>query len=225
MRILVVEDEPRLAETLTQLLRDGGYEADTVEDGLRGLELAQKGTYGLLVLDVMLPGLDGFGVCRALREKGKSVPILMLTARTQVADKVAGLDCGADDYMTKPFAPEELLARVRALTRRQGESPAQELAFADVRLDAAAHTLSRGERSVQLSPKEFELLRLLMERAGSVCSKGMILERLWGGEPAEDNNVEAYVSFLRKKLFYLDARTTVVNLRKVGYRLGGGGKA
>ena len=225
MRILVVEDEPRLAETLTQLLRDGGYEADTVEDGLRGLELAQKGTYGLLVLDVMLPGLDGFGVCRALREKGKSVPILMLTAQTQVADKVAGLDCGADDYMTKPFAPEELLARVRALTRRQGESPAQELAFADVRLDAAAHTLSRGERSVQLSPKEFELLRLLMERAGSVCSKGMILERLWGGEPAEDNNVEAYVSFLRKKLFYLDARTTVVNLRKVGYRLEDGEKA
>ncbi|MCI9367227.1 MAG: response regulator transcription factor [Oscillospiraceae bacterium] len=225
MRILVVEDEPRLAETLMQLLRDGGYEADTVEDGLRGLELAQKGTYGLLVLDVMLPGLDGFGVCRALREKGKSVPILMLTARTQVADKVAGLDCGADDYMTKPFAPEELLARVRALTRRQGESPAQELAFADVRLDAAAHTLSRGERSVQLSPKEFELLRLLMERAGSVCSKGMILERLWGGEPAEDNNVEAYVSFLRKKLFYLDARTTVVNLRKVGYRLEDGEKA
>ncbi len=225
MRILVVEDEPRLAETLTQLLRDGGYEADTAEDGLRGLELAQKGTYGLLVLDVMLPGLDGFGVCRALREKGKSVPILMLTARTQVADKVAGLDCGADDYMTKPFAPEELLARVRALTRRQGESPAQELAFADVRLDAAAHTLSRGERSVQLSPKEFELLRLLMERAGSVCSKGMILERLWGGEPAEDNNVEAYVSFLRKKLFYLDARTTVVNLRKVGYRLEDGEKA
>ena len=99
-----------------------------------------------MVLDVMLPGLDGFGVCRALREKGKSVPILMLTARTQVADKVAGLDCGADDYMTKPFAPEELLARVRALTRRQGESPAQELAFADVRLDAAAHTISRGER-------------------------------------------------------------------------------
>lgn len=225
MRILVVEDEPRLAETLMQLLRDGGYEADTVEDGLRGLELAQKGTYGLLVLDVMLLGLDGFGVCRALREKGKSVPILMLTARTQVADKVAGLDCGADDYMTKPFAPEELLARVRALTRRQGESPAQELAFADVRLDAAAHTLSRGERSVQLSPKEFELLRLLMERAGSVCSKGMILERLWGGEPAEDNNVEAYVSFLRKKLFYLDARTTVVNLRKVGYRLEDGEKA
>jgi DNA-binding response OmpR family regulator len=225
LRILVVEDEPRLAETLMQLLRDGGYEADTVEDGLRGLELAQKGTYGLLVLDVMLPGLDGLGVCRALREKGKSVPILMLTARTQVADKVAGLDCGADDYMTKPFAPEELLARVRALTRRQGESPAQELAFADVRLDAAAHTLSRGERSVQLSPKEFELLRLLMERAGSVCSKGMILERLWGGEPAEDNNVEAYVSFLRKKLFYLDARTTVVNLRKVGYRLEDGEKA
>ena len=225
MRLLLVEDEKRMAQALTELLRLEKYEVDHCADGISGLEAVQSAIYDIVILDVMLPGLDGFGVCRALREKGKSVPILMLTARTQVADKVAGLDCGADDYMTKPFAPEELLARVRALTRRQGESPAQELAFADVRLDAAAHTLSRGERSVQLSPKEFELLRLLMERAGSVCSKGMILERLWGGEPAEDNNVEAYVSFLRKKLFYLDARTTVVNLRKVGYRLEDGEKA
>lgn len=225
MRILVIEDEPRLAETLTQLLRDGGYEADAAADGPQGLALARGGGYGLLVLDVMLPGLDGFTVCRTLREEGSAVPILMLTARTQVADKVAGLDCGADDYMTKPFAPEELLARVRALARRQGESPGQELAFADVRLDAGEHTLIRGERSVQLSPKEFELLRLLMERAGTVCPKGMILERLWGGEPAEDNNLEAYVSFVRKKLFYLGSRAAVVNLRKVGYRLEDGEKA
>ena len=218
MRILVVEDEPRLAETLTQLLRDGGYEADTVEDGLRGLELAQKGTYGLLVLDVMLPGLDGFGVCRALREKGKSVPILMLTARTQVADKVAGLDCGADDYMTKPFAPEELLARVRALTRRQGESPAQELAFADVRLDAAAHTLSRGERSVQLSPKEFELLRLFLSRPGVAFTREQLLSDIWGVDyTGETRTVDMHIKTLRQKLGNYGGMIETV--RHIGYRL------
>ena len=121
MKVLVVEDEPRLAEALAQLLRDGGWEADTAADGPAGLALARAGGYSAAVLDVMLPGLDGFGVCRALREEGNPLPILMLTARSGVPDKVEGLDCGADDYMTKPFAPEELLARLRALTRRQGQ--------------------------------------------------------------------------------------------------------
>lgn len=222
MKVLVVEDEPRLAEALAQLLRDGGYEADTAGDGPTGLALARAGGYGVAVLDVMLPGLDGFGVCRALRESGSTLPILMLTARSGVADKVEGLDCGADDYMTKPFAPEELLARIRALSRRQGEGPAAaEPAFADLRLDTSAHTLHRGDKSVQLSPKEFDLLRLLMARAGAVCPKGEILERLWGG--AEDNNLEAYVSFLRKKFFYLGSRVSIATLRKVGYRLEDGG--
>lgn len=220
MKILVVEDEPSLAEALAQLLRDGGWQADTAADGPTGLELARSGDYGAAVLDVMLPGLDGFGVCRALREAGNRVPILMLTARGSVADKVEGLDCGADDYMTKPFAPEELLARVRALTRRQGPGGPSEpagLAFADLRLEPATHTLSRGERSVRLSPKEFELLRLLMQKPGAVCPKGAILDRLWGG--AEDNNLEAYISFLRKKFAYLGSRAGITALRKVGYRL------
>lgn len=218
MKVLVVEDEPRLAEALAQLLRDGGYEADTAADGPAGLELARSGAYGVAVLDVMLPGLDGFALCRALREEGQALPILMLTARTGVADKVEGLDCGADDYMTKPFAPEELLARIRALTRRQGEAPHQEaLAFADLRLDPATHALSRGDKSVQLSPKEFDLLRLLIQGQGAVCPKGAILDKLWNG--AEDNNVEAYISFLRKKFFYLGSRASIATLRKVGYRL------
>lgn len=218
MKILVVEDEPSLAEALAQLLRDGGWQADTAADGLTGLELARSGDYGAAVLDVMLPGLDGFGVCRALREEGNGVPILMLTARGAVADKVEGLDCGADDYMTKPFAPEELLARVRALTRRRGEASAPAgLTFADLRLDLAAHALSLGERSVQLSPREFELLRLLMQKPGAVCPKGAILDKLWGG--AEDNNLEAYISFLRKKFAYLGSRAGITALRKVGYRL------
>ena len=224
MKVLVVEDEPRLAEALAQLLRDGGYEADTAADGPAGLALARAGGYGAAVLDVMLPGLDGFGVCRALREEGNPLPILMLTARGAVADKVEGLDCGADDYMTKPFAPEELLARIRALTRRQGEPPAppEALNFADLRLELSSHALRRGEKSVQLSPKEFELLRLLMARGGAVCPKGEILEKLWGG--AEDNNLEAYISFLRKKFFYLGSRAGIATLRKVGYRLEDGGE-
>ena len=218
MKLLVVEDEPRLAQALAQLLRDGGWEADTAADGPSGLAAARSGGYAGLVLDVMLPGLDGFGVCRILREEGNDIPILMLTARSEVADKVEGLDCGADGYMTKPFAPEELLARVRAMTRRQGEAPAPaELAFADLRLDLGSHALSRGEKSVQLSPKEFDLLRLLMCRPGAVCPKGAILDKLWGG--AEDNNVEAYISFLRKKFAYLGSRASIATLRKVGYRL------
>lgn len=219
MKILLVEDELRLAEALAQLLRDGGWQADTAYTGPDGLELARSGGYAAAVLDVMLPGLDGFQLCRTLREEGSRLPILMLTARSEVADKVAGLDCGADDYMTKPFAPEELLARIRALTRRQGDTPAQAqgLAFADLRLDLSTHALSRGEKSVQLSPKEFELLRLLMQRPGAVCSKGDILSKLWSG--AEDNNVEAYISFLRKKFFYLGSRASISTLRKVGYRL------
>lgn len=217
---MVVEDELSLAEALAQLLRDGGWQADTAADGPTGLELARSGAYGAAVLDVMLPGLDGFEVCRTLRGEGNGIPILMLTARGSVADKVEGLDCGADDYMTKPFAPEELLARIRALTRRQGPgrppAPAG-LAFADLHLELAAHALSRGERSVQLSPREFELLRLLMQKPGTVCSKDAILDKLWGD--AEDNNLEAYISFLRKKLAYLGSRAGIATLRKVGYRL------
>ena len=223
MKILLVEDEQRLADTLCQLLRDAGWDTAHAADGPTGLEMARAGGYAAAVLDVMLPGLDGFGVCRALREEGNGLPILMLTARSEVADKVVGLDCGADDYMTKPFAPEELLARLRALTRRQGEPQAKELAFADLRLDLPTHALSRGEKSVQLSPKEFGLLRLLMQKQGAVCPKAAVLDQLWNG--AEDNNLEAYISFLRKKFFYLGSRASITTLRKVGYRLEDGEEA
>ncbi len=219
MRILVAEDEIRLAESLCQLLRDEGYRPDAAYTGPEGLELARTGQYSAIVLDVMLPGLDGFQVCSSLREAGVDTPILMLTALSGVADKVNGLDCGADDYMTKPFAPEELLARIRALTRRQGETPPSELIFADLRLDTSTHTLSRDERSVRLSPKEFELLKLLMSTSG-VVPKSAIISRVWGAaSDAEDNNVEAYISFLRKKFFYLGSTVGISTLRKVGYRL------
>ena len=220
MQVLVVEDEVRLAETLAQLLREQKYVVDVVHDGKDGLAYAESGQYDVIVLDVMLPGMDGYQVARTLRRKRYATPILMLTARSGVADKVAGLDCGADDYMTKPFAPEELLARVRALTRRQGEVVLEELTFEDLRLELTTHTLKCGEKSVRLSPKEFEVLRLLMASRGGMVPKETLIGMVWGMESdAEDNNAEAYISFLRKKLLYLGSRTSIATLRKVGYRL------
>lgn len=222
MQVLVVEDEVRLAETLAQLLREQRYMVDVVYSGTDGLSYAESGQYDVIVLDVMLPGIDGYEVARTLRRKKNATPILMLTARGEVADKVVGLDCGADDYMTKPFAPEELLARVRALTRRQGEVALEELVCFDLRLELATHTLSCEAKSVRLSPKEFEVLRLLMSSPGGVIPKDQIISRVWGVESdAEDNNVEAYISFLRKKLLYLGSATAIITLRKVGYRMEG----
>lgn len=220
MQVLVIEDEVRLAETLEQLLQEQGYLVDTVQDGKDGLTYAESGQYDIIILDVMLPGMDGHQVARTLRRKRNATPILMLTARSEVADKVAGLDCGADDYMTKPFAPEELLARVRAMTRRQGEVALEEMGFDDLRLELASHSLRCGAKSVRLSPKEFEVLRLLMASPGGVVRKDQLIGKVWGVESdAEDNNVEAYISFLRKKLFYLGSRAGISTLRKVGYRL------
>ena len=225
MQVLVVEDEARLAETLAQLLREQNYRVDVVYNGGDGLAYAESGQYDVIVLDVMLPGIDGYEVARTLRRKKNGTPILMLTARSEVADKVAGLDCGADDYMTKPFAPEELLARVRALTRRQGEVALEELTCYDLRLELANHTLNCGTKSVRLSPKEFEVLRLLMSAPGGVIPKDQLISRVWGLESeAEDNNAEAYISFLRKKLLYLGSAAAINTLRKVGYRLEAGNR-
>ena len=220
MKILVVEDEVRLSESLCRLLQDARYTAEAVHDGRDGLFYAQSGQYDAVVLDVMLPGMNGFEMARALRESGSSLPVLMLTAREGLRDKVRGLDCGADDYMTKPFAPEELLARLRALLRRQGKPVGEELTVGDVTLDLAAYTLRCGDKSVRLGNKEFELMRLLMANPHTVVAKDTLIVRIWGAESeAEDNNVEAYVSFLRKKLFYLGSQVNVCVVRKVGYYL------
>lgn len=220
MQVLVVEDEIRLAETLAQLLEEQKYLVDVVHNGTDGLAYAESGQYDVIVLDVMLPGMDGFDVARTLRRKKNATPILMLTARSEVSDKVTGLDCGADDYMTKPFAPEELLARVRALTRRQGEVALEEMTFGDLKLELSTHTLSCGVKSVRLSPKEFDVLKLLMGNPSSVVPKELLISKVWGMESdAEDNNAEAYISFLRKKFMYLGSRAAITTLRKVGYRL------
>lgn len=198
MRILIVEDEVRLAEALSQIMAEQRYQTDVVYTGSDGLDYALTSQYDVIVLDVMLPGLNGFEVVRRLRAAHNSTPVLMLTAKDETADKVTGLDCGADDYMTKPFDPEELMARIRALTR----------------------CLSRGEKSVRLGFKEFEVMKLLLANASAVVPKDDIITRVWGLESdAEDNNVEVYVSFLRKKLAFLDSVVQIRTMRKVGYFL------
>lgn len=220
MRVLIVEDEVRLAEALGQIMEEQRYLADLTYNGPDGLEYALTGQYDVVVLDVMLPGMDGLEVARRLREAKISTPVLMLTARDEVPDKVAGLDCGADDYMTKPFASDELLARIRALSRRQGEVQGQVLTFSDLSLDLGTRTLGCEDRTVRLGFKEFEVLRLLIAYPKMVVPKEEIITKVWGAESdAEDNNVEVYVSFLRKKLLFLGSNVTIRTVRKVGYYL------
>lgn len=220
MRILIIEDERRLADALGQILTQANYAVDIAYDGTAGLDNALSGEYDGILLDMMLPGKSGLEVVRALREAKGATPVLMLTAKDEISDKVSGLDAGADDYMTKPFAPEELLARVRALTRRQGEVVPQTLEFGDLSLNLGTYTLHRGDRSVRLGLKEFEVLRLLMVNPAMVMPKETILVRVWGSNTdVEENNVEAYISFLRKKLFYLGSKVNIGVVRRVGYRL------
>ena len=220
MRILIVEDETRLAETLGQIMEEQHYQADVVNDGADGLDYALSGQYDLVLLDVMLPKLDGYEVARRLRAAHISTPILMLTARDDTGDKITGLDCGADDYMTKPFDSGELLARVRALTRRQGEVLSQSLVVSDLTLSLSTRCLSCAGKSVRLGFKEFDVLRLLMSAPKAVIPKEDIISKVWGIESdAEDNNVEVYISFLRKKLHFLGTRVSIGTVRKVGYHL------
>ena len=220
MRILIVEDEKRLADTLVQICEGQKYQAEAVYTGPDGLDYGAAGRYDAIVLDVMLPGMDGFEVARSLRRRKIATPILMLTARDDVHDKVNGLDCGADDYLTKPFLPEELLARLRALTRRRGEVQLEELTWQDLTLKLATYDLCSGARSVRLNHKEFEVMQLLLAAPGVLVPKETLLTRVWGYDSdAEDNNVEAYISFLRKKLHFLGSRVAIATQRKVGYRL------
>lgn len=220
MQILIVEDEVRLADALAQILREQKYVVDAVYDGRDGLDYAASGQYDVIVLDVMLPSMDGFQVVRSLRDQHIQTPVLMLTAKDDLRDKVRGLDCGADDYMTKPFAPEELSARIRALSRRQGDVILEELTFDDLILNLSTYDLIRGAKSVHLGYKEFEVLRILMSNPHTIVPKDDLINKVWGAaSSAEDNNVEAYISFLRKKFYFLGSRVQIGTVRKVGYRL------
>lgn len=220
MHILIVEDEVRLAEALGHILKEQKYKVDIVNDGHDGLEYALSGIYDLLLLDIMLPKINGFEIASELRKNKIDIPILMLTAKDSTDDKVIGLDSGADDYMTKPFEPAELLARVRALTRRHGEVVLDEMTFEDLQLILSTCDLKCGHKSTHLNFKEFEILKLLMATPNVALTKEEIIVKVWGYDSdATDNNVEAYISFLRKKLSFLNSKVRIIALRKIGYKL------
>lgn len=222
MKILIVEDEIKLAEVLHRGLREHGFTAELAHDGIQGLELALSGRFDAVVLDVMLPGRDGFEILAQLRKAGIIVPILMLTARSSVEDRVKGLDLGADDYLPKPFEFKELLARLRAITRRPPVEPQQIIRVADLELDPRSHSVKRAGHPVTLTAKEFALLEYLMRRKGLVLTRAMILDHVWASDYDYDggsNVVEVYINFLRKKIDVEGSMKLIQTVRGVGYVL------
>ena len=220
MQILIVEDELALSNAIKRLLEQRGYFVDAVYDGRSAVDYAKAMSYSLIILDVMLPKLDGFEVVRELRTDGIGTPILMLTARGATPDKVQGLNYGADDYMTKPFDTNELLARVGALTRRTGDVVVDKVSFADLTLELGSAKLLCGGDSVQLSRKEFAVLKTFLFNPTMTISTDTLIANAWGIESeATDNNVEVYISFIRKKLKYLGSSVAIRKLQRIGYRL------
>jgi DNA-binding response OmpR family regulator len=220
MQILVIEDEPGMAAVLAQGLEEESYDVLTAEDGLKGLELARSAVFDLIVLDLMLPKLDGFQVARQLRQEGNQTPILVLTARDDVTDMVRVLDLGADDYLTKPFSFEEFLARVRAVSRR-GPIPTQViLRVSDLAINTATREVTRSIRKVDLTAKEYKLLELLARQSPRVLSRDTILDAVWGfGAEVSPNNLEAFVRLLRSKIELAGEAKLIRTVRGVGYCL------
>ncbi len=219
MNILVIEDEKLLAQSIRAVLEQKGFSVETVYDGETGAEYARLGIYDLVILDVMLPGMDGFQVAQALRSGRCATPILMLTARSGIDDRIQGLNAGADYYLTKPFDTRELLACVGALLRRQG-SQVDELTFGNTALDLGSGQLVCGEKAVRLSAREFDVMRLLMQSGSRILSKEQLLARVWGYESnAVENHVEVYVGFLRKKLRAIGSGVRITAIRRLGYHL------
>ena len=219
MRILIVEDEYLLADSLSCLLKARGFETDTACDGETGAQYAELGIYDLLILDVMLPGMNGFELARSIRAKHNSTPILMLTARSEIEDRVEGLNAGADYYLTKPFDSRELLACINALLRRQG-SEVDELCYGNTRLDLATCMLICGDSQIRLSAREFDVMRFLLQSKEQILPKEIILSRVWGLDSnAVDNHVEVYMGFLRKKLKSIGSNLRIEAIRRLGYHL------
>lgn len=220
MRILIVEDEIRLAQALVQIFIKNKYAADAVYDGISGLDYALSNVYDVILLDIMLPKLDGIEVLKRLRKERIATPVLLLTAKDEIEDKVNGLDSGADDYLTKPFSTKELLARIRAMSRRRGEVTDETLHFCGTCLDLKTSELSAGGHSIKLPLKEFQIMELLLASGKKIVTKEHIIEKVWGFESlTEYNNVEVYISFIRKKLACIHSDMEIKTARGIGYFL------
>jgi len=220
MTILVVEDEMKITRFIKRGLEMEHYTVDVAYDGAEGLEKAEINTYDLIILDIMLPKIDGIEVCKKLREGKIDTPIIMLTAKDTVEDRVKGLDAGADDYLTKPFAFGELVARIRALLRREKTVKTTKLQIGDLALDPATHEVARGDKEIQLSSKEYRLLDYMMRRPGHVCTRTMIGEHIWGYNFTDDSNViDVYISYLRRKIDTGFKNKLIHTIRDVGYKI------
>lgn len=220
MKILIVEDEVRLCEALAEILKKNKYSVDAVHDGESGLDYGLTQIYDAIILDIMLPKMDGVQVLRELRANHVSTPVILLTARYMIGDKVGGLDAGADDYLTKPFEPDELLARIRAMTRRKGEVMTEGLVVSDLTLNTNTSELICGAKTIPLSLKELQMMEILLRNTDRIITKELLIEKVWGFDSeAVHNNVEVYVSFLRKKLKYLESKVEIQTMRGIGYRI------
>lgn len=221
MKLLLVEDEKQLSEALQQILIRNKYSVDAVYNGDEGLDYSLTGVYDVIILDIMLPKLNGLEILKMIRRRKISTPVILLTAKDSVEDKILGLDSGADDYLPKPFSPDELLARLRALTRRNGDFINENiLEFSDIKLNLSTYDIEVNDNSITLTQKEFEILKYFMQRPKLVVSKDDLITKLWGFDSdVEHNNIEVYISFLRKKLAYVESNVKITTIRRVGYRL------
>ncbi|MBQ3492983.1 MAG: response regulator transcription factor [Clostridia bacterium] len=223
MKILLVDDERQLTEALSAILKKNNFSVDCAYNGEDGLDLALSGIYDVIVLDIMMPKIDGLSVLKTLRANKCNTPILMLSAKSEIADKIDGLNLGADDYITKPFNTDELIARIRALMRRKATFTGDVLTFADITLDRDTFNLCKGDKKIALGKKEFQILEMLILNQGKSIDKEKFIEKIWGYDTdAEYNTIEVYVSFLRKKLCAVGAKAEIKSLRGIGYTLGEG---
>ena len=221
MKILLVDDERQLTDALSSILKKNNFAVDCAYNGEDGLDLALSGIYDLIVLDIMMPKIDGLSVLKTLRESKCNTPILMLSAKSEISDKIIGLNLGADDYIAKPFDTNELLARIRALLRRKATFTGDVLSYGDISLDRDTVKLVKGEKSIALGKKEFQILEMLILNAGKSIDKEKFIEKIWGYDTdAEYNTIEVYVSFLRKKLNAVGCKTEIKSLRGIGDTLG-----
>ena len=220
MRILLAEDEPELSRALVTILKHNRYSVDAVFNGQDALDYLLTDNYDGAILDIMMPKMDGITVLKKLRASGRSLPVILLTAKSEIDDRVNGLDSGADDYLTKPFSMKELLARLRAMTRRQGQTMDTTLCFGDLALDRTTYTLSCGSQSLRLASKEYQILEMLLTNSGQIISADRLMDKIWGYDcEAEQNVVWVYISYLRKKLSALHSNVQIKASRGLGYSL------